>query len=247
MTGRARIGCSGWMYREWRGVVYPEGTPVRRWFASYAERFETVELNATFYRLPTTETVERWAREAPPGFRYAVKVGMFGSHRMKLRDPEPWLANHLDRVRRLGPALGPNLLQLPPHWHRDAGRLRAFLEAAPRDLRWAVELRDPTWMHDDVYSVLADHDAALCLHDLLPGLPRLTTASWTYLRFHGPDAVHAQYRGHYTGRRLHPWVTRVGAWLDDGLDVYAYFNNDIGAAAVTDATWLRERLDARGR
>lgn len=245
MAARARIGCSGWMYPDWRGRAYPTGVPARAWFAEYAARFDTVELNATFYRLPTVATVERWAAAAPPGFVYAVKLGAFGSHRMKLRDPQRWLVNHLDRVRRLGDALGPNLVQLPPHWRRDVPRLRGFLDAAPRDVRWAVELRDRTWLHDDVYTVLAEYGAALCWHDLMPGVPRIVTTSWTYLRFHGPDAPRAPYRGRYTGRRLRPWVDRIAEWLDEGVDVFAYFNNDVDAAAVADATWLRDRVDPR--
>ena len=130
-----RIGCSGWVYRDWRGVVYPEDLPARRWFEWYAEHFDTVELNSTFYRLPAESTVEGWAAQAPPGFCFAVKVGQFASHRMKLRDPERWLPRHLERITRLGPHLGPNLVQLPPRWKRDAGRLDAVLSLAPPEVR----------------------------------------------------------------------------------------------------------------
>src|SRR5690606_30533012 len=116
--------------------------------------FDTVELNATFYRLPAPETVEKWAAGAGPGFLYAVKLGGYGSHPKKLRDPEQWLPNHLDRVERLGGTLGPTLVQLPPRWKRNVARLDEFLEAtAPTrpQMRWAVEVRDPTWVHDDVF------------------------------------------------------------------------------------------------
>jgi uncharacterized protein YecE (DUF72 family) len=241
-SGRARVGCSGWSYDDWRGVVYPADAPPATWFAHYATRFDTVELNATFYRLPEPSTVEHWAAQAPPGFLYAVKLGQYGSHRRKLRDPGPWLANHLDRVRRLGPSLGPNLVQLPPRWHRDTGRLDAFLAEAPRDLRWAVEVRDRSWLHDDVFAVLARHGAALCIHDLLEDHPWVRTTDWAYLRFHGPHALTEPYGGRYTGRRLWRIADRLSGWVDEGVDVYAYFNNDIGGHAVADATWLRERL-----
>lgn len=243
--GTARIGCSGWQYRDWRGVVYPASLPQRAWFDWYAEHFDTVELNSTFYRLPAPAVVESWARAAPPGFQYAVKVGAFGSHRMKLRDPERWLANHLDRVCRLGPSLGPNLVQLPPRWRRDAGRLDAFLAMAPTSLRWAVELREPSWIDDEVFAVLERHRAALVLHDLLPGLPHLVTAPFVYLRFHGPDAVAHPYRGRYGGRRLWRWADRAASWLADGLDVHAFFNNDYEGNAVADAGWLREAIARR--
>jgi len=133
-------------------------------------------------------------------------------------------------------------VQLPPRWRRDVGRLDAFLSLAPADLRWAVEVRDPSWLHDDVFDLLARHGAALCVHDLLPDHPWLCTADFSYVRFHGPDAVHHPYEGRYTGRRLRRPADRLEAWLADGVDVHAYFNNDIAGAAVLDATWLRHRL-----
>jgi uncharacterized protein YecE (DUF72 family) len=241
-----RIGCSGWAYPDWRGRFYPRSAPARDWFALYARVFDTVELNTTFYRLPTPSTVDGWAEQAPPGFLYAVKLGQFGSHRMKLRDAGSWLPNHLDRVDRLGPALGPTVVQLPPGWKRDVARLDEFLTVAPRRLRWAVELRNPSWLHDDVFEVLARHGAALVIHDLLPGHPWLRTSDWSYLRFHGPRALEEPYRGAYTGRRLWRVAERLADWSSSGDDVYAYFNNDIGADAVRDATWLRDRL-ARAR
>jgi uncharacterized protein YecE (DUF72 family) len=246
-TGAVRVGCSGWVYRDWRGPVYDERLPQRRWFESYATRFDTVELNATFYRLPTTTAVERWAEQAPPGFVYAAKLGQFGSHRMKLRDARSWLPNHLDRICRLGPALGPTLVQLPPRWRRDVGRLDEFLAAAPSTLRWAVEVRDPTWLHDDVYEVLERHRAALCIHDLLEHHPWICTTDWTYLRFHGPHARSVKYVGRYGGQRLWRAAERLAEWAERGIDAYAYFNNDFGGAAVSDALWFRERIGSAAR
>ena len=243
--GRARVGCSGWSYADWRGTLYPADAPARTWFSLYAERFDTVEINNTFYRLPATATVDGWAAQAPSGFVYSVKVGQYGSHRRKLRDAPTWLANHLDRVRHLGAALGPNLVQLPPHWHRDVARLDEFLDAAPHDVRWAVEVRDPSWLHDDVFETLARRGAALCIHDLLPHHPWERTTDWTYVRFHGPHAAGApeqRYAGRYGGRRLWRPADRLAEWLGSGCDAYVYFNNDIGGHAVTDAAWLGARL-----
>ena len=240
--GSVRVGCSGWQYRDWRSRVYPAELPTKMWFAYYAGQFDTVELNATFYRLPTPETFDRWRQAAPPGFLYALKLGSFGSHRMKLRDAASWLPNHVERARRLDAALGPTLVQLPPRWKRNAERLDEFLTAAPRDMRWAVEVRDPSWLHDDVYAVLERHRAALCIHDLLADHPWTRTSGWTYLRFHGPHALSRAYHERYTGRRLRPVAKRLAAWLDDGVEAYAYFNNDVDAAAVADARWLRDAL-----
>ena len=169
-------------------------------------------------------------------------MGAYGSHRRKLREPGAWLANHVDRVERLGATLGPNLVQLPPRWRRDAARLDAFLASAPTTMRWAVEVRDSSWLHDDVFTVLARHGAALCVHDLLPDHPWIRTTDWTYVRFHGPRALDEPYHGRYTGRRLRFVADRLATWRDEGADVSAYFNNDWHGAAVVDAEWLRDRL-----
>ena len=241
-AGRAHVGCSGWNYQDWRGVVYPSEYPARRWFEHYATLFDTVELNNTFYRLPPPSTVEQWAEQAPAGFVYALKLGQFGSHRMKLRDAASWLPNHVDRAERLGRALGPTLVHLPPRWKRNTERLDEFLTVAPSRMRWAVELRDPSWLHDDVFDVLRRHRAALCIHDLLPDHPWEQTTDWTYVRFHGPHALDDKYRGRYTGRRLRRVADRLAGILAQGDDVYAYFNNDFHGDAVVDATWLRSRL-----
>jgi uncharacterized protein YecE (DUF72 family) len=244
--GRPRVGCSGWVYRDWRGVVYPAGLPQRRWFEHYATLFDTVEVNNTFYRMPSPAMAAQWAAQAPPGFVYALKLGAFGSHRMKLRDAGSWLPNHLDRAERLGPALGPTLVQLPPRWRRNALRLEEFLSAAPSTMRWAVELRDPSWLHEEVYNVLRRHGAALCLHDLLPDHPWLLTAGWTYVRFHGPEALQRRYLGRYGPDRLEPVAARLTEWLHRGWDVYAYFNNDHQGHAAADAGWLRSHLAVGG-
>ena len=176
---------------------------------------------------------------------FAIKLGAFGSHRMKLRDAPSWLPNHLQRFAPLGAHLGPTLVQLPPRWKRDVTRLDEFLSVAPTTMRWAVELRDPSWIHDDVFDVLRRHSAALCIHDLLADHPWEVTADWTYVRFHGPDALAQPYHGAYGPARLDPVADRLGAALAEGCDVYAYFNNDWYGHAVNDATYLRDALAAR--
>jgi uncharacterized protein YecE (DUF72 family) len=231
------------MYKDWRGIVYPQQLPQRRWFEHYATLFDTVEINNTFYRLPLATTVQAWAAQAPDGFTYALKLGQFGSHRMKLRDAASWLPNHLDRAERLGPALGPTLVQLPPRWKRNVERLDEFLTVAPTTMRWAVELRDPSWVHEDTFAVLRRHGAALCVHDLLADHPWERTTDWTYVRFHGPDALRVKYWGRYGPDRLEAAASRLDAWLAEGCDVHAYFNNDYEGHAVADARWLADRLD----
>jgi uncharacterized protein YecE (DUF72 family) len=244
--GRASVGCSGWLYRDWRGIVYPEALPTSRWLPYYASLFSTVELNSTFYRLPRPTTVSGWAEKAPPGFVFAVKLGSFGSHRMKLRDAARWLPNHTRTFELLGDHLGPTLVQLPPRWRCNADRLDEFLSAIPRRQRWAVELREPSWLDDRVFDVLRRHGTALCVHDLLEAHPFVLTAPWTYVRFHGPEARTRPYRGRYGGRRLWRMADKLTEVLEQGGDVYCYFNNDYEGHAVADARWLAARLGDAG-
>lgn len=230
--------------------MYPAGLPARLWFDHYQGLFDTVELNNTFYRLPTVAAVEKWAAAARPGFLYAVKLGAYGSHRKKLADPEQWLPNHFDRADRLGTHLGPTLVQLPPRWRRNVARLDEFLAAAAptrHGQRWAVELRDRSWLDDDVFATLQRHDTALCVHDLLADHPFVMTTDWTYVRFHGPDALARPYHDSYGDARLAVWAERLAALATDGNDSYAYFNNDWHGAAVRDALALREALGGAAR
>ena len=179
------------MYKHWQGTVYPESLAARRWVGPYATLFNTVEINNTFYRRPTEQAVEGWAALAPPGFVYTLKLGSFGSHRKKLSDARSWLAEppRPARAPRAPSSLGPTLVQLPPRWRRNVARLDEFLSAAPSGRRWAVELRDPSWLHHETYDLLRRHGAALCVHDLLAGHPWELTTDWTYVRFHGPNAI----------------------------------------------------------
>jgi uncharacterized protein YecE (DUF72 family) len=229
-----RIGTSGYQYDHWRGVFYPEGLPKSRWFAFYAERFDTVEINNTFYCLPDPGTFDAWRAAAPEGFLFALKYSRFGTHLKHLRDPQMHLPRFVERARRLGPHLGPVLVQLPPRWTPDVARLAEFLEGIPPG-RWAVEVRDARWLREDVYAVLRAHGVALVTHDLLPDHPEMPTAGWMYLRFHGARRYGAELAG---------VAARVRAHLAAGRDVYAYFNNDLQGHAIGDALELRRRCAA---
>jgi uncharacterized protein YecE (DUF72 family) len=236
--GELRVGTSGYQYDHWRRTFYPERLPKREWFSFYATRFDTVEINATFYRLPTAETFDAWREEAPEGFRFALKFSRFGTHQKRLTDPEDTIHLFLERAERLRDFLGPILVQLPPHWQANPGRLDAFLAAAPRCHRWAVEFRDPRWLCEAVYDVLERHRAALCIHDKIKDHPWRQTASWVYLRFHGEEG----YRGDYSTQKLSAWAKKVGRVLAEGRDVYAYFNNDLDGHAPSNALDLRRYI-----
>ncbi len=228
--GRLRVGTSGYHYDHWRGRFYPPELPQRAWFEHYARTFDTLEINNTFYRLPEGETFAEWGRRAPAGFLYAVKMSRFATHLKKLSDPGEPLRRFLDRARRLREHLGPILVQLPPRWQPDLPRLRAFLAAAGRRERWAVEVRDPRWLSVATYDALGEAGAALVIHDMLPRHPQVRTADFVYLRFHGQ-----RYQGTYPHQALTAWARRIAGWLDEGTDVYTYFNNDDRAYAVYDA------------
>lgn len=238
MRGTLEVGTSGWSYDPWVGPFYPEGLSDADRFAFYAERFETVEVNNTFYKLPEASTVEAWREQAPTGFTYAVKAHRYITHMKKLKDPEEPLENFLSAVEPLGPRLGPALFQLPPNWRANPERLDAFLAQAPGDLPVAMEFRDDSWHTHEIYDVLRRHGAALCIHDGAGTTsPKEVTARFIYLRFHGTEEG---YRGPYGRKGLAPWAGAINTWLDQGRDVYAYFNNDADVSAPDDARILKE-------
>jgi uncharacterized protein YecE (DUF72 family) len=232
--GKLRIGTSGYHYAHWQGVFYPRHLSKQCWFAYYACHFDTVEINNTFYRLPPAQTFETWREQAPRDFCYALKFSRYGSHLKYLQEPHALIARFLERARRLRGHLGPILVQLPPHWRPDPTRLATFLQATPHDYHWAIEFRDPRWLCDEVYALLRNSATALCIHDLIADHPRSITADWVYLRFHGVCSG-----GRYTHQALTAQARQIAQYLDDGLDVFAYFNNDTHGYAVHNAAALR--------
>jgi uncharacterized protein YecE (DUF72 family) len=236
------IGCSGWQYRHWRGDFYPADLPQSRWLEHYAERFDTVEINNTFYRLPETKTFAEWGRRVPAGFRYAVKASRFLTHLKKLKDPDEPIRRFFTRAKRLGSAFGPVLYQLPPNWLVNLDRLETFLKALPPGRRHAIEFRDPSWCSDEVFARLEHYNVALCLHDM-PGSATgmLPVGPFVYVRFHGPR----KYTGRYSDHVLDAWAEWLAGRARAGLPVYAYFNNDAGGHAPRDAVRLREALEVR--
>jgi len=241
----ARVGCSGWQYRHWRGDFYPASLSQREWLEYYAQRFDTVEINNTFYRLPEASSFREWRRRVPRGFEYAVKASRFLTHMKKLKEPEEPIDRFFDRARHLGPALGPILFQLPPHWPVNVERLQTFLDALPRRRRYAIEFRDPTWYASEVLALLKAHRIALCLHDMTGSeSSRLVTGAFVYVRFHGSHGLR-KYSGTYSEEALNDWAEWLTGRLRTGLPIYAYFNNDAVGHAPRDAVRLREKIQQR--
>ncbi|WP_054812672.1 DUF72 domain-containing protein [Nocardia arizonensis] len=228
------IGTSGWQYRDWRGVLYPPELPQRSWLEEYARGFSTVEVNNSFYRLPDRATFAAWRDRTPEGFRIAVKASRFLTHVKRLRDPDEPVRRLMDRALGLRDKLGPVLLQLPPTLRAEPTLLDECLRVFPPTARVAVEPRHESWWTPGVRAVLDAHGAALCWADAesRPVSPLWRTANWGYLRLH---AGCARPRPRYEPRVLREWVTRLRDTWSDDEDVFVYFNNDPGGAAVYDA------------
>jgi len=231
------VGCSGWVYRHWRGIFYPAGLPQKRWFEHYAQEFDTVEINASFYRLPLASTFEAWRERAPPGFRYAVKVNRFITHMKKLLDCETEVDRFIELARPLENNLGPLLYQLPPSLHKNVQRLDAFLSQLPRDLDHVIEFRHRSWYDEEVLSVLDRHGIGFVSHDL-KGLesPRWASGRTAYVRFHGAGG---KYWGRYSAEALAEWTDWCVEQSRQGRSVWCYFNNDIDGHALEDARALK--------
>jgi uncharacterized protein YecE (DUF72 family) len=237
-----RIGCSGWNYEHWRnGVFYPPRCPARLWLEFYARHFDTVEVNATFYRLPRRDAVARWVEQTPTGFLFAVKASRYLTHLKRLTDLGQGLRRFYERIEPLveSPKLGPVLWQLPGNFHRDDERLAEALAGLPSG-RHCFEFRHESWFVDEVYDVLRRHGVALVIGDTptRPFQAHELTADWTFIRFHhGTRGRHSNY----SERELEEWAERIERWARE-VDVYAYFNNDWNGYAVRNGRWLRERL-----
>lgn len=233
MAGRAWIGTSGWNYQHWRGVFYPHGLPERDWLRHYAGFFPTVEINASFYRLPTPETFARWRADTPEGFRFAVKASRLITHLHRLHNVDEAWATFLSHARGLGQKLACVLVQLPPSMPVNLPRLEAFMRLLPVGLRVAFEFRHPSWFQRAVYDALSRRDCALCQASS-PGHPGpdVRTAGFSYLRMHGGPSLD---ESSYSPDELARYGDRLREEMAQGRDSYVYFNNDPRGYAVANA------------
>jgi uncharacterized protein YecE (DUF72 family) len=210
----------------------------------YSHQFDTVELNNSFYRLPTDAAFDNWRESTPANFAFAVKASRFLTHQKKLKDPESALENFLPRASRLSTKLGPLLFQLPPRWQVNPGRLEGLLEVLPRDLRCAFEFRDLSWIQPDINKLLARFGAAFCIYELAGFHSPLTiTANFAYVRLHGPGL--GKYQESYSTGRLRRWSKQVEEWAKDLASIYIYFDNDQAGYAARNALELRRLINGK--
>ncbi|MGA9371538.1 MAG: DUF72 domain-containing protein [Solirubrobacterales bacterium] len=237
------IGCSGWVYPHWRERLYPKGLPQRRWLSHYAEHYDTVEVNSTFYRLASPTAVEAWVEQSPPGFIFSVKASRYLTHVKRLKMLDPYIERFYEPLEALTATekLGPVLWQLPENFHRDDERLAGALAALPEG-RHAFEFRHASWFTEEVYSQLREHGVALVIGDD-PGRPFQTlerTTDWTFIRFHRGNRGRG---GNYSPSEIDTWARRIAQWRRT-TEVFAYYNNDWQGYALRDANRLKKRLGA---
>jgi len=240
MSPKYYIGTSGWHYEHWRGRFYPEDLPKPKWLEFYARSFDTLELNNSFYHLPTEKAFANWHDSSPHGFTFSVKVSRFITHIKRLKDVEKALVKFIDRAKLLENKLGPLLYQLPPGLHRNDLLLEDFLKLLPRDLSHVFEFRHESWFAKEVYDLLRKYNAGFCIYDM-PDLttPLEVTADFVYVRFHGRGWL---YGGCYSDEELSKWAQDIKRLSKNKKAAYSYFNNDAEGFAIQNALTLKKKL-----
>jgi len=240
MKSALHLGTSGWTYEHWKNVFYPPEISKAHWFEHFSSIFDTVELNASFYRIPTVKTVEGWDRRSPENFRFAVKMSRLVTHVKKLRNCEHELEWFFSVFEPLQKKIGIFLVQLPPSMKFNPALIRDFSELLPENARFAFEFRNSSWYNEETYGILGDLGHVFCIHDW-DGIPtdRIVTSDTAYIRFHGYDS---RYGGDYQEEILDNWAEWIRGLIKKGTTVYGYFNNDIGGFAVKNCLQLRARI-----
>lgn len=243
MAGRIHIGTSGWHYKHWIGPFYPPKLAASRFLDVYQQHFKAAEINGSFYRMPSPDTLAAWRDGVPDDFHFAAKASRFITHAKKLAPPISLYERFFAGIGTLGPKLGPILFQLPPRWRYNRDRLAAFLEALPKRYRYAFEFREPSWLNDEAYALLRKHRAALCLYHIAGfESPIAVTTDFIYVRLHGPGG---KYQGTYGDAALRRWARRIRAWSRYGKTVWFFFDNDDSGYAAKDALRLRRMIEPK--
>lgn len=231
------LGTSGWAYKHWKGIFYPDNLPQTRWLEFFCNKFQTVEINATFYHIPSFQTVQSWNNRSPSDFTFSVKMSRLVSHIKKLKNCENELAWFFSVLKPLYSKSGVVLIQLPPVIKFDPGRINEFCSLLPEDLKFAFEFRNISWYNDETYQLLNRWGHTFCIHDM-PGIEtgKIVTSDSIYIRFHGFDSA---YGGDYPEPVLKTWAEWIKSQLDNGINIFGYFNNDIGGFAVKNCITLK--------
>jgi uncharacterized protein YecE (DUF72 family) len=236
-----KIGTAGWHYSHWSGPFYPENIKADEYLKYYAEHFNTVEINNSFYQIPDSETLIQWRETVPPGFVFSVKASRYITHMKKLKESAGAVDSFLNAMEVLDKKLGPILCQLPPNWRINPERLDAFIETLPRGFRYSFEFRDPSWFDSMIYKILKRHGVAFCIYDLNRQLsPKIITTDIVYIRLHGPDGP---YKGQYKTEVLAGWAGALTGWARQGKQIYCYFDNDEAGYAPQDASRLKSMIE----
>ena len=240
MGAKILVGTSGFVYDHWRYRFYPEKLSKAKWLEFYTTHFSTVELNSTFYRLPSETVFANWRDSSPDDFTFAVKVSRFITHIKRLKDAKESVGTFLSRAKILGEKLGPLLYQLPPNMHRNDERLESFLSLLPQGMRHVFEFRHQSWLEDEVFETLHKYNVGFCVFDMPDvSCPLVATADFAYIRFHGSTGL---YWSCYSDDELAGWAQRLADLAANLKATYIYFNNDAEAFAVRNAITLRGYL-----
>jgi uncharacterized protein YecE (DUF72 family) len=238
--GKIYIGTSGWHYKHWKGTFYPADIKEADQLSYYLQFFSSVEINNSFYRLPSPGTFAEWRKSVPDDFIFTIKGSRFITHMKKLNIESHSIQIFFDSVKKLKEKAGPILFQLPPKWNVNAERLAFFLKQLPAGYRYAFEFRNTSWYTDDVYALLKKHRCAFCIYELAGHIsPIKVTAGFVYVRLHGPGA---KYQGSYTDATLAAWAGKCRNWQQEGRDVYVYFDNDQEGYAAFNAGSLQSMM-----
>ena len=240
MAGKIYIGTSGWSYKHWKGTFYPESIKNAKRFSYYLQFFDTVELNNSFYHLPSKKTFEDWSHATDKDFIFSVKGSRYITHLKKLKDPGESISNFMENIKGLNGNLGPILFQLPPKWNCNEERLEEFLKELPVSHRYTFEFRDTSWYNEKVFRLLQKYKCAFCIYELAGHMaPFKVTADFVYVRLHGPGA---KYQGSYSDKELKQWAGRCREWAGNKKDVYLYFDNDQNGYSAFNAKRLKALL-----
>jgi len=236
---KIRIGTSGWNYDHWKGIFYPEELSKGKWLEFYIKYFDTVELNASFYRLPTQKTFQNWYKRTPRGFIWSVKANKFITHTKRLKDVKEALNRFYNAISGLKEKCGPILFQLPPSLVFEKELLKDFCSMLDFSYRYTLEVRNSSWINDEVFEILKEHNIAFCISDTAGRFPyhEEITADFIYIRLHGSKIL---YASEYTEEEINLWAQKIIDW---GKDVYVYFDNDFNGYAVKNAKMLKKVLN----